>query len=114
MTNMAAGPAQAVRLVWFWPDQYFGETWAWLTSTTWAWPPNIAWLDGSMMAIANVGVLSNLPEIPDRPHQPGQGFKFPKRSFGKKNVVLRSFQQSWFTQWPFLHYNESNCRTFRT
>ena len=60
------------------------------------------------MAIANVGVLSNLPEIPDRPHQPGQGFKFPKRSFGKKNVILRSFQQSWFTQWPFLHYDESN------
>ena len=25
-TNMCiAGPAQPVRLVWFWPDQYFGE-----------------------------------------------------------------------------------------
>ena len=34
--------------------------------------------------MASVCHLSNLPEIPDRPHQPGPEFKFPKHSFGKK------------------------------
>ena len=37
--------------------------------------------------MASVCHLSNLPEIPDRLHQPGPEFKFPKHSFGKKNVV---------------------------
>ena len=34
------------------------------------------------------------------PHQPAS-FTFPQRQFGKKTVVLRSFQSSWF------HYNEA-------
>ena len=42
-------------------------------------------------AAANVSRTA-LPEIPLSPHQPGAGFKFPKRSFGKKTVVTRSFQ----------------------
>ena len=61
--------------------------------------------------IANVSMLScisNLPDIPDSPHQPGPGFEFPKRSFGKATVVLRSFQSTWFRQWPFLHYDKAN------
>ena len=58
--------------------------------------------------MASVCQLSNLPEIPDRPHQPGPEFKFPKRSFGRKNVVFRSFQLSWFRHWAFLHYDETN------
>ena len=45
-------------------------------------------------AAANVSRTA-LPEIPLSPHQPGAGFKFPKRSFGKKTVVTRSFQASW-------------------
>ncbi len=44
---------------------------------------------------------------PDRPHQLGSCFNFPKRSFGQKKAVLRSFQSSWFGQWPFLHYDEA-------
>ena len=31
---------------------------------------------------------------------------FPKRSFGEKYPVLRSFQAAWFKTWPFLHYDE--------
>jgi len=41
-----------------------------------------------------------------QPHQP-KSFDFPKRSFGKKVPVMRSFQASWFDRWPWLHYIES-------
>ena len=34
------------------------------------------------------------------------GLTFPKRSFGEKNPVLRSFQAAWLKTWPFLHYDE--------
>ena len=47
----------------------------------------------------------------DKPHQP-HAFKFPKRTFGKKNPVSRSFQSAWFQQWPFLHYDESKDLVF--
>ena len=45
--------------------------------------------------------------IPSQPHQPPASFTFPKRSFGKKAPVLRSFQHAWFKQWTFLHYGEA-------
>ena len=48
------------------------------------------------------------PEVPPTPHQPSTGFAFPKRAFGKKNVVWRSFQRTWFTQWAWLHYDKAN------
>ena len=44
--------------------------------------------------------------LPDKPHQPLQ-FSFPKRSFGKKVVVQRSCQATWFSTWQWLHYQES-------
>ena len=43
--------------------------------------------------------------LPDKPHQP-RNFKFPKRSFGQKNPAKRSFQSNWFSNWPWLHYDE--------
>ena len=49
--------------------------------------------------------------VPSKPHQP-VNFKFPKRSLGKKKPVYRSFQSSWFRQWPFLHYDEANDLAF--
>lgn len=49
--------------------------------------------------------------LTDKPHQP-VNFKFPKRSFGQKNAVLRSFQPAWFRQWAFLHYDEAKDVTF--
>ena len=42
--------------------------------------------------------------LPERSHQPGLDFIF---SFGKKSVIRGSYQHSWFTKWPFLHYNEA-------
>jgi len=45
-------------------------------------------------------------ELPSAPHQP-RSFDFPKRSFGKKTVVKRSFQASWFDEWSWLHYIEN-------
>ena len=53
----------------------------------------------------------SLPAIPSRPHQP-TAFSFPKRSFGKKKVTFRSFQVSWFRQWPYLHYDEARDLAF--
>lgn len=50
-------------------------------------------------------------DVPAEPHQP-LTFAFPKRSFGKKNAVLRSFQLDWFSKWPFLHYNEAKDAAF--
>lgn len=44
--------------------------------------------------------------VPDKPHQPGNTYLFPHREFGKKVVVKRSFQSSWFSRWPWLHYSE--------
>ena len=41
------------------------------------------------------------------PHQP-QKFAFPRRQFGKKNVVERAFQPLWFQKFTWLHYDE-NC-----
>ena len=49
--------------------------------------------------------VNDLPQIPDIPHHP-MGLTFPKRSFGEKNPVLRSFQAAWFNTWSFLHYDE--------
>ena len=51
-------------------------------------------------------------DVPESPHQPGPDFAFPKRSLGKKTVVKRSFQHSWFLKWPFLHYKELTDTVF--
>ena len=53
---------------------------------------------------------STVPEsttlLPTEPHQP-QTFPFPKREFGKKSIVKRSFQPSWFLRWHWIHYMET-------
>ena len=53
-----------------------------------------------------------VPELPLTPHQPSAGFVFPKRAFGIKNVVWRSFQRTWLNQWAWLHYDEANDRAY--
>lgn len=45
--------------------------------------------------------------LPTKAHQPRR-FDFPKRSFGKKTTVHRSFQSTWFDKWHWLHYRESD------
>ena len=52
-----------------------------------------------------------LQTLGDQPNQP-TAFSFPKRDFGKKNPVSRSFQASWFRKWPWLHYDQTNDRAF--
>ena len=47
--------------------------------------------------------------LPSKPHQP-LVFNFPKRSYGQKTPVLRSFQPSWLV--TFLHYNEAQDLVF--
>ena len=41
--------------------------------------------------------------VAENPNQP-ISFPFPKRPFGKKNVVYRP---SWFASWTWLHYDET-------
>ena len=45
--------------------------------------------------------------LPECSHQPGPDFIFPKNMFGKKSVIPGSYQHSWFSKCPFLHYNEA-------
>ena len=59
----------------------------------------------------NIAQLSNMPNIGSKPSQP-RHFNFPKRPFGKKNVVYRSFQAVWFDRWQWLHYDCSRDVAF--
>lgn len=47
--------------------------------------------------------MDNKISVPNQP----VSFKFPKRTFGKKTPVYRSFQAQWFQKWSWLHYNET-------
>ena len=42
---------------------------------------------------------------PESNHPP-LSYNFPKRPFGKKNVVYRSCRAEWFRSWSWLHYDE--------
>ena len=55
---------------------------------------------------------SSVPPIGVRPHQP-ISFRFPQREFGQKTVTKRSFQAKWFSEWPWLHYNEDSDSIYR-
>ena len=57
-----------------------------------------------VMASLEIQVAESLPSSP---HQP-QSFTYPKRAFGKKTVVYRSFQIQWYRSWSWLHYQEPN------
>ena len=47
--------------------------------------------------------VTSTPQLKvDKPNQP-VSYNFPKRLFGKDN---RCFKSEWFTQFPWLHYNE--------
>ena len=60
------------------------------------------------MSTATTASEPTAQDIPDKPHQPSANYKFPKRTFGQKKPVSRAFQSAWFSQWPFLRYNEAN------
>ena len=66
--------------------------------------------DWTILSIAGLALAtSQLPTTdgPECSHQPGPDFISPKRTFEKKSVVQGSFQQSCFSKWSFLHYNEA-------
>ena len=48
-----------------------------------------------------------VPDLPDAPHHPPSDFSFPKRDFGKKQIVKRLCQSVWFYKWKWLHYCKS-------
>ena len=39
-------------------------------------------------------------------NHPLDTYNFPKRSFGKKNIVQKSCRTEWFKTWSWLHYIE--------
>ena len=51
------------------------------------------------------------PVVGDSPHQP-TNIEFPPRTFGKKQTTSRSFQKSWFRDYPWLHYDEPSDSAF--
>ena len=57
-------------------------------------------------------MASVLPDLPASPTHPPHHFIFPKRDFGQKKVVKRSCQASWFSKWPWLHYQQSSDAVF--
>ena len=57
--------------------------------------------------MASSTVLALVDSLPATPHQP-QSFSYPKRAFGKKTIVSRSFQTQWYRSWSWLHNVEAN------
>ena len=63
----------------------------------------------------SLATSSSLPDLPPQPSHPPSKFVFPKQEsslrmaeFGKKQIVKRSCQASWFSTWPWLHYQTHN------
>ena len=50
-----------------------------------------------------------LASIGDEPNQPNSSFPFKKRVIGGTN---RNFQHKWFSEFPWLHYNEKEDKVF--
>jgi hypothetical protein len=80
--------------------------WGMITRACASWPS----LDSSRvhMALSKLSSASSLPDLPPKPVHPPSKFVFPKREFGKKQVVKRSCQVSWFSTWPWLHYQAND------
>ena len=57
-------------------------------------------------------VSQSYPTLPDTPNHPPSSFNFPQREFGKKQVVKRSCQLQWFSNWEWLHYDEDDDVVF--
>ena len=74
--------------------------WAWLYASRMR--MRMDYMNGGTTATAAAAVA---------PHQP-LSFNFPKCPFGKQKIVYRSCQPCWFTQWSFLHYDESKDAVF--
>ena len=62
----------------------------------------------AQMAFSKLSAASSLPDLPPKPVHSHSRFVFPKREFGKKQVVKQSCQASWFSTWPWLHYQAND------
>jgi hypothetical protein len=73
-------------------------------------PPTTSLLTTASVATYTSTIVPSTPllELGSKPHQPIKT-DFPKRLFGTK---MRSFQTSWFQQWPWLHYSEVQDKVF--
>ena len=62
----------------------------------------------AQMAFSKLSAASSLLDHPPKPVHPHSRFVFTKREFGKKQVVKRSCQASWFSTWPWLYYQAND------
>ena len=60
--------------------------------------------------VKNEESVKILPEIGDKPHQPNSSFIFKKREFSAG--YKRNFQHKWFTDYPWIHYSESDDKAY--
>ena len=51
------------------------------------------------------------PDVGEKPYQP-RDYEFPKRSYGVKTVLWRSFQPQWFDLFPSLHWDTATKKVF--
>ena len=65
----------------------------------------------STSAAASVTEVRDDDATPSKPHQPRK-FAFPKREYGKKTVVRRAFNPSWFDIHTWLDYDEAMDAVF--
>jgi len=100
-----AGPARPVRPVRFWPYHFSVA----IIISRRRLPAICIQFEGSGTHVVALNWRSKyemascsrfvVPELLPTPHQPSTGFVFPRRAFGIKNVVWRSFQRIWLNQW---------------
>ena len=57
------------------------------------------WIE-TMALSKSLATSSSLPDLPPQPSHPPSKFVFPKREFGKKQMVKRSCQASWLSRGP--------------
>ena len=60
-------------------------------------------ISGSSCSSSSSFSVPNLPSLQNQPVD----CTFPRREFGKNKITYRSFQQQWFKQWRWLHYDNA-------
>ena len=66
----------------------------------------------ALSKFAGSSTLLDFPTFPSGPNHPSSSFKFPHHEFGKKQIVKRSCQLSWFIKWKWLDYDEESNVVF--
>ena len=66
----------------------------------------------ALSKFASSSILEDIATLPSDPNHPSLSFKFPHCEFGKKTIVKRSCQSSWFCKWKWLYYDKDNDVVF--